>query len=64
MARFCVLCGKDSIPGYNPQSVGANRVRAHRRFKANLQPTVISVGNTTKRVLVCTGCRRTAIKSA
>ena len=64
MARFCVLCGKDSISGFNPQSVGANRVRAHRRFKANLQPTMIAVGGTTKKMLVCTGCRRTAAKSA
>ena len=64
MARFCVLCGKDSISGFNPQSVGMNRVRAHRRFRANLQPTVIAVGTTTKRVLVCTRCRRTASKGA
>lgn len=64
MARFCTLCGKDSIAGFNPQSVGANRVRAHRRFRANLQPTVIAVGATTKRVLVCTRCRRTASKGA
>jgi ribosomal protein L28 len=41
-----------------------NRVRAHRRFRANLQPTVIAVGTTTKRVLVCTRCRRTASKGA
>ena len=64
MARFCTLCGKDSIAGFNPQSVGMNRVRAHRRFRANLQPTVIAVGTTTKRVLVCTRCRRTASKGA
>ncbi|MEY4389136.1 MAG: Ribosomal family [Chloroflexota bacterium] len=64
MARFCALCGKDSISGYNPQSVGANRVRALRRFKANLQPTLIAVGSATKRVLVCTSCRRTATKGA
>ena len=64
MARFCTLCGKDSIAGFNPQSVGMNRVRAHRRFRANLQPTVVAVGTTTKRVLVCTRCRRTASKGA
>ena len=64
MARFCVLCGKDSISGFNPQSVGANRVRAHRRFRANLQPTMVVTRGTTKRVLVCTSCRRTATKGA
>ncbi|MFZ9698274.1 MAG: large ribosomal subunit protein bL28 [Candidatus Limnocylindrus sp.] len=64
MARFCVLCGKDSISGFNPQSVGMNRVRAHRRFRANLQPTMVLANGTMKRALVCTSCRRTATKGA
>ena len=64
MARFCALCGKASMPGFNPQSVGANRVRAHRHFKANLQPTAVVLNGTMKKVLVCTGCRRTATKGA
>ena len=38
MARSCDLCGKTSMGGFNPQSVGMNRVRAHRRYKVNLQP--------------------------
>ncbi|RLT56697.1 MAG: 50S ribosomal protein L28 [Chloroflexi bacterium] len=52
------------MSGFNPQSVGMNRVRAHRRFRANLQPTMVLSGGTTKRVLVCTSCRRTATKGA
>ena len=38
MARSCDMCGKTSMGGFNPQSVGMNRVRAHRRYKVNLQP--------------------------
>jgi len=64
MARFCVLCGKDSISGFNPQSVGMNRVRAHRRFRANLQSTIVLANGAMKRALVCTSCRRTATKGA
>jgi ribosomal protein L28 len=51
--------------GFNPQSSGMNRVRAHRRYQPNLQPftTRDANGNQTKS-LVCTRCRRTALKSA
>ena len=28
--------------GFNPQSSGSNRVRAHRRYQPNLQPTMLS----------------------
>ena len=38
MARSCAICGKVSMGGYNPQSSGMNRVRAHRRYQPNLQP--------------------------
>jgi ribosomal protein L28 len=41
-----------------------NRVRAHRRFRANLQPTMVLANGTMKRALVCTSCRRTATKGA
>ena len=41
MARSCAICGKVSMGGFNPQSSGMNRVRAHRRMKPNLQPLVI-----------------------
>ena len=53
------------MPGFNPQSVGMNRVRAHRRMQPNLQPLVIDnqKGVPTKS-LVCTRCRRTLLKSA
>ena len=41
MARSCAICGKASMGGFNPQSSGMNRVRAHRRMQPNLQPLVI-----------------------
>jgi ribosomal protein L28 len=65
MARSCAICGKVSMGGFNPQSSGSNRVRAHRRFQPNLQPYVI-VGKdgVPAKALVCTRCRRTATKSA
>jgi ribosomal protein L28 len=64
MARSCAICGKVSMGGFNPQSSGMNRVRAHRRMRPNLQPfTTMKDGAATK-ALVCTRCRRTALKSA
>ena len=41
MARSCAVCGKVSMDGFNPQSSGMNRVRAHRRYHPNLQQTTI-----------------------
>ena len=64
MARSCAICGKVSMGGFNPQSTGSNRVRAHRRYQPNLQPFVIAKNGTQTRELVCTRCRRTATKSA
>jgi ribosomal protein L28 len=64
MARTCAVCGKVSMGGFNPQSSGMNRVRAHRRYQPNLQRRVVSTGGQTKRALVCTRCSRTATKSA
>ncbi|MFL5678992.1 MAG: bL28 family ribosomal protein [Chloroflexota bacterium] len=64
MARSCAICGKVSMAGYNPQSVGMNRVRAHRRYQPNLQPTLMNVNGTPVKQLVCTRCRRTLTKSA
>ena len=64
MARSCAICGKVSIGGFNPQSSGSNRVRAHRRYQPNLQQfTYVRNGVATK-ALVCTRCRRTEMKSA
>ena len=65
MARSCAICGKTSMAGFNPQSVGMNRVRAHRRMQPNLQPLVIDnrKGVPTKS-LVCTRCRRTMSKAS
>jgi ribosomal protein L28 len=65
MARSCAICGKVSMGGFNPQSSGMNRVRAHRRYQPNLQPFTIpkNDGSVTKG-LVCTRCRRTSLKSA
>lgn len=64
MARSCAICGKVSMGGYNPQSTGSNRVRAHRRMQPNLQPFVVTNGGQPTNVLACTRCRRTATKSA
>lgn len=49
--------------GFNPQSSGMNRVRAHRRYKVNLHPLTISQGRTAVTVQACTRCRRTLRKT-
>ena len=64
MSRMCAVCGKTSMGGFNPQSVGMNRVRAHRRMTANLQPMRLEVRGKMKRTLVCTRCQRTMEKTA
>jgi ribosomal protein L28 len=64
MARSCAICGKVSMGGFNPQSSGMNRVRAHRRYQPNLQPFVITQNGSSTKALVCTRCRRTSTKSA
>ena len=64
MARSCAVCGKVSMGGFNPQSSGMNRVRAHRRYEPNLQPMKLERGGTAVRVLVCSRCRRTMRKTA
>lgn len=64
MARSCAICGKVSMAGFNPQSSGMNRVRAHRRMQPNLQPLVIAQNGNPSRVLVCTRCRRSQLKAA
>jgi ribosomal protein L28 len=64
MARQCTICGKTSMGGFNPQSVGMNRVRAHRRYQPNLQPLRVIESGVSVSKLACTRCRRTATKSA
>ena len=64
MARMCAICGKTSMGGFNPQSVGMNRVRAHRRMTANLQPMRLEQNGKMGRALVCTRCQRTLQKTA
>ena len=64
MARSCAICGKVSMGGFNPQSSGMNRVRAHRRYQPNLQPMLITQKGSPVKALVCTRCRRTSTKSA
>jgi ribosomal protein L28 len=63
MARACAICAKTSMGGFNPQSSGMNRVRAHRRYKPNLQPTTLYTDGVASKQLVCTRCRRTALKA-
>jgi ribosomal protein L28 len=64
MSRACAICGKTSMGGFNPQSVGMNRVRAHRRMEPNLQPMKLERNGVATRVLVCTRCRRNLQKTA
>ena len=64
MARTCAICGKTSMGGYNPQSSGMNRVRAHRRYQPNLQPLRIEGRDGPYTAQVCTRCRRTLQKSS
>jgi ribosomal protein L28 len=62
MARTCAICGKGSMGGFNPQSSGMNRVRAHRRYKPNLQRLRVERDGSAQELLVCTRCRRTMVK--
>lgn len=64
MARACAICGKTAISGFNPQSSGMNRVRAHRRNHPNLQTRVVVIDGRQQRALVCTRCSRTLTKGA
>ena len=64
MARACAICGKTSMRGYNPQSVGMNRVRAKRRYNVNLQQHKTYDGGRVSRTLICTRCQRTMMKEA
>jgi ribosomal protein L28 len=64
MARSCAKCGKTSMGGFNPQSTGMNRVRAHRRYGVNLQQLKVHEGGRVTRTLICTRCRRTLMKAA
>jgi ribosomal protein L28 len=64
MARSCAICGKVSMGGFNPQSSGMNRVRAHRRMQPNLQTLIIDQKGVPTKALVCTRCRRTQNKSS
>ena len=59
MARSCAVCGKVSLDGFNAQSSGMNRVRAHRRFNVNLQQATVQIKGKTVKTLVCTRCQRT-----
>jgi ribosomal protein L28 len=61
---MCAICGKTSMGGFNPQSVGMNRVRAHRRMEPNLQKMHLDRSGRQGRHLVCTRCRRTLQKTA
>ena len=47
------------MDGFNAQSSGMNKVRAHRRFNPNLQSIRATDGKGThRRVRVCTRCLR------
>ena len=59
MSRSCAVCGKVSMDGFNAQSSGMNKVRAHRRFHPNLQQATLQVDGKSVKTLVCTRCQRT-----
>lgn len=59
MPRSCAVCGKVSMDGFNAQSSGMNKVRAHRRFRPNLQQTTLQINGQGVKALVCTRCQRT-----
>jgi ribosomal protein L28 len=52
------------MDGFNAQSSGMNRVRAHRRFRPNLQQASIQLNGKTVKALVCTRCQRTLSREA
>jgi ribosomal protein L28 len=52
------------MDGFNPQSSGMNRVRAHRRYHPNLQQTTIQQNGKAVKALVCTRCQRTMSRAA
>lgn len=64
MARSCAVCGKVSIDGFNPQSSGMNRVRAHRRYHPNLQQSTVMVDGKPVKTLICTRCMRTLARDS
>ena len=64
MARSCAICGKVAMGGFNPQSSGMNRVRAHRRYQPNLQPLAVRKVAWRPASLVCTRCKRTQTKKS
>jgi large subunit ribosomal protein L28 len=64
MARSCAVCGKVSIDGFNPQSSGMNRVRAHRRYHPNLQKATVVVDGKPVKTLICTRCQRTLSRAS
>ena len=64
MARSCAVCGKVSMDGFNPQSSGMNRVRAHRRDHPHLQQSTIMVAGKPVKAQVCTRCMRTASRDS
>jgi ribosomal protein L28 len=52
------------MDGFNAQSSGMNRVRAHRRYRPNLQQTTIQQNGKSVKTLICTRCQRTMSREA
>lgn len=53
MARVCEVCGKGKQIGYN---VSHANNRTKRVWLPNLQTKKVVMGNTTKKIRVCTKC--------
>jgi len=56
----CDICGKGPQFG---QTVSHSKRHTARRWVPNIQPIVVQLGKTTKRINVCTRCLRTLRKS-
>ena len=55
----CDLCGKSLQYGHN---VSHSKRRTNRRSEANIHPATVTIGGVSKRLNLCTRCRRTQLK--
>jgi len=53
MARRCETCGKGPMVGHN---VSHSNVKTKRRMLPNLQAVRVQVGNSSRRLKICTSC--------
>ncbi len=68
MARVCEFCGKGTTTGRTIKRKGLPKCKggiglktvgiSKRKFKPNIQRVRVQIGNTVKRVKICTRCLR------